>query len=216
MSKFNDYGKKVDAIAKEAFKKYREAEAAYKRAEDQQRKYPQRQGMVDAEYAAKAARAYADFTQAKADMKRAKEEFSAHNAEIAALRKQLVADLDAHYAADPAALDGNTLELLKSGVLKPAEYSRMMDQAQSSGNHTMARMIAKYAGDAAASMGKQYGDNDTRARELRAISYRANDNNGANTLAQFELLADVFNRATNNSGMIDHWDELTATTIDSM
>jgi len=216
MSKFNDYGKKVDAIAREAFKKYREAEAAYKRAEDQQRKYPQRQGIVDAEYAAKAARAFADFTQAKADMKRAKEEFSAHNAEIAALRKQLVADLDKHYSADPAALDGNTLELLKSGVLKPAEYARMMDQAQSSGNHTMARMIAKYAGDAATSAGKQYGENDSRARELRAISYRANDNNGANTLAVFDLMANVYSRATENPYMIDSWDSLTGEAAEKM
>ena len=216
MSKFNDYGKKVDAIAKEAFKKYREAEAAYKRAEDQQRKYPQRQGIVDAEYAAKAARAYADFTQAKADMKRAKEEFSAHNAEIAALRKQLVADLDKHYSADPAALDSNALELLKSGVLKPTEYARMMDQAQSSGNFTMARMIAKYAGDAATSAGKQYGENDSRARELRAISYRANDNNGANTLAVFDLMANVYSRATENPYMIDSWDSLTGEAAEKM
>lgn len=212
MSKFNDYGKQVNAIAKEAFKKYREAEAAYKRAEDQQRKYPQRQGIVDAEYAAKAARAFADFTQAKADMKRAKEEFSAHNAEIAALRKQLAADLDAHYAADPAALDNNTLELLKSGVLKTSEYRRMMDQAQNSGNHTMARMIAKYAGDAA----KQYNDNDTRSRELRAISYMANNNNGANTLAAFDLMADVYSRATNNPYMIDSWDSLTGEVAEKM
>lgn len=216
MSKFNNYGKQVDTIAKQAFEKFRKAEAAYKRAEDQQRKYPQQLGMVDAEYAAKAARAYADFTQAKADMKRAKEEFSAHNAEIAALRKQLVAALDANYAADPAALDGNTLELLKSGILSTSEYSRMMKQAQANGNHTMARMVGKFAADAATSLGKQYGENDSRARELRAISIMANDNNGKNTLAQFDLLADVYRRATENSGMIDHWDELTAQTTENM
>ena len=216
MSKFNDYGKKVDAIAKEAFKKYREAEAAFKRAEDQQRKYPQRQGIVDAEYAAKAARAHADFMQAKADMKNAQAEFSAHNAEIAALRKQLVADLDAHYAADPAALDGNTLELLKSGILSTSEYSRMMQQAQANGNHTMARVIAKYAGDAAISAGKQYGDNDSRVRELRSISFMANDNNGSNTLAAFDLMADVYKRATNNPYMIDSWDSLTGKVAETM
>lgn len=216
MSKFNDYAVKVNTIAKQAFEKFRKAEAAYKRAEDQQRKYPQRQGIVDAEYAAQSARAYADFMQAKADIKRAKEEFSAHNVEIAALRRQLVADLDAHYAADPAALDSNALELLKSGVLKPSEYARMMEQAQSSGNHTMARMVGKFAADAAASLGKQYGENDKRVMELRAISYRAGENNGANTLAAFDLMANVFQRATNNPYMIDSWDSLTGEVAEKM
>lgn len=216
MSKFNSYAVKVNTIAKDAFEKYRKAEAAYKRAEEQQRKYPQRQGIVDAEYAAKAARAYADFMTAKEDFKRAQAEFSGHNAEIAALRKQLVADLDAEYAADPAALDSNALELLKSGVLKTGEYARMMDKAQRDGNYTMARMVAKYAGDAATSAGKQYGENDARARELRAIAYRANDNNGSNTLAAFDLLADVYKRATNNPYMIDSWDDLTGKVAETM
>lgn len=210
MSKFNSYAVKVNAIATEAFKKYREAEKAYKYAEEQQRKYPQRQGIVDAEYAAASARAYADFLTAKENFKRAKDEFSSHNSEIAALRNQLIAALDAEYAANPAALDGNTLELLKSGILKTSEYQRMMQQAQRDGNYTMARMVAKYAGDAATSAGKQYGENDTRARELRAISFMADDNNGNNTLAAFDLMADVYSRATNNPYMIDSWDSLTS------
>lgn len=209
MSKFNEYGKKVNAIATEAFKKYREAEAAFKRAEEQQRKYPQRQGIVDAEYAAASARAYADLLTAKENFKRAKDEFSSHNSEIAALRKQLVADLDANFAADPAALDSNAIELLRSGILKASEYQRMMDKAQRDGNFTMARMVARYAGDAAISAGKQYGENDTRARELRAIAYKADENNGNNTLQAFDLLADVYSRATRNPYMIDSWDDLT-------
>lgn len=212
MSKFNDYGKKVNEIATEAFKKYREAEAAYKRAEDQHRKYPQRQGMVDAEYAAQAARAYADFLTAKENLEQAQEEFSAHNAEIADLRKQLAADIDAHFAADPAALDSNALELLKSGILKGNEYARMMEQAQGSGNHTMARMVAKYAADAA----KQYVDNDPRAMELRAISYSANNSNGSSTLATFDLMAEVFKMATKNPAMIDSWDSLTGEAAENM
>lgn len=216
MGKYYSYAEKVNAIAKEAFKKYREAEAAYKRAEEQQRKYPERQGLVDAEYAAKSARARADYLTAKEAMKAAKAEFSGHNSEIQSLRNQLIADLDAEYAADPAALDSNTLELLKSGILKTSEYQRMMQQARQTGNYTMARMVAKYAGDAAISAGKQYGDNDSRVRELRAISFMANDNNGSNTLAAFDLLADVYKRATNNPYMIDSWDDLTGKVAKTM
>ena len=216
MSKFNSYGKKVNEIATAAFEEYRKAEKAYKAAEETARKYPQRHGTIDAQYAAKSARAQADFLEAKEAFKKAKEAFSSHNKEIAALRKELAAEIDDHYAADPAALDGNTLELLKSGVLKASEYSRLMSKAQSDGNYTMARMISKYASDAAAEMGKRYGDNSAEAREMRAISYAAQQNNGGDTMARFDLMADVYSRATNNPGMIDHWAELTTDAAENM
>lgn len=216
MSKFNDYGKKVDAIAKEAFKKYREAEAAYKRAEDLQRKYPRQQGLVDAEYAAKAARAYADFTQAKADMKRAKEEFSAYNAEIAALRKQLAAEVDEHYAADPAAIDPATLELLKSGIMSPSEYSRLINKSLSEGNYTTARICAKYAAEAGATRAKAFGVNDGKAAEYRAASYLIGMDNGDSVLSAFDMLTDTFQRSIANPYMIDRWDELTGSVIANM
>lgn len=216
MSKFNSYARKVDEIAKAAFEDYRKAEQAYKKAEEQARQYPQRHGMVDAQYAAKSARAQADFLEAKEAMKAAKTAFEGHKSEIAALRKELVSELDDHYAADPAALDSATLELLKSGVLKANEYGKLMDKAQSDGNYTMARMIAKYAGDAAEQRGSKYGQNDEQARVLRGISYTANQNNGNETLQAFDLMGDVYNRAVNNPGMIDHWGELTSNALENM
>ena len=148
MSKFNSYARKVNDIATAAFEEYRKTEQAYKKAEEQARQYPQRMGMIDAQYAAKSARAQADFLEAKEAYRKAKGVLESHKSEIAALRKELIAELDDHYAADPAALDGSTLELLKSGVLKANEYAKLMEKAQSNGNYTMARMIAKYAGDA--------------------------------------------------------------------
>ena len=216
MSKFNSYAKKLDEQARAAFKAYRDAEAAYKKAEQKAREYPQRHGMVDAQYAAKSARAQADFLEAKEAYRKAKGVLESHKSEIAALRKELVAELDDHYAADPAALDSNTLELLKSGVLKANEYAKLMDKAQSDGNYTMARMIAKYAGDAAAERGNKYGQNDEQARVLRGISYTANQNNGNETLQAFDLMGDVYNRAVNNPGMIDHWGELTSNALENM
>ena len=119
--------------------------------------------MVDAQYAAKSARAQADFLEAKEAYRKAKGVLESHKSEIAALRKELVAELDDHYAADPAALDSNTLELLKSGVLKANEYAKLMDKAQAAGNHTMARMIGKYAADAAEEGGNKYGQNSEQA-----------------------------------------------------
>lgn len=209
MGKFNSYGKKVNEIAAAAFEAYRKAEKAYKAAEEQARQYPQRYGMVDAQYAAKSARAQVDYLEAKEAFKAAQRALQSHNSEIAALRKELAAELDDHYAADPAALDGNTLELLKSGVLKANEYAKLLDKAQSDGNYTMARMIAKYAGDAAADVGKRYGDNSEQARTLRAISYTADQNNGNDVLGAFDVMAEAFSRTSNNPAMMDAWGELT-------
>ena len=209
MSKFNSYARKVNDIATAAFEEYRKTEQAYKKAEEQARQYPQRMGMIDAQYAAKSARAQADFLEAKEAYRKAKGVLESHKSEIAALRKELIAELDDHYAADPAALDSATLELLKSGILKPNEYAKLMDAATGRGNHTMERMIAKYAGDAAADVGKKYGDNSEQARTLRAISYTADQNNGNDTLQAFDLMAEVYSRTSKNPAMMDAWGELT-------
>ena len=129
MSKFNHYVKKVDEIAKAAFEEYRKAEAAYKKAEQQRNEYPQRQGMVNAEYAAKSARAQADYLEAKAAFDAAKRAFASHTSEIQAMRKDLAADLEKEYSVNPAALDSNTLELIKSGIMNAGEYMRLLKEA---------------------------------------------------------------------------------------
>lgn len=218
MSRFNDYAKRVNDLATAAFEEYRKAEKEYKAAEEQARKYPQRHGMVDAQYAAKSARAQADYLEAKEAFKKATAAFKSHNSEIAALRKELAEEIKDHYAADPAALDNATLELMKAGILKPNEYSKLMKKAQADGNHTMQRMIAKYAGEAAADIAKKYGEHgrsSEQARELRRIVYAAGQNDGSDTLASFDVLADVYSRATNNPALIDHWGELTAETVEN-
>lgn len=216
MGKFHSYGEKVNEIATAAFNKYRKAEKAYRAAEDQRNKYPQRMGMVDAEYAAKSARAQADYLEAKEAFSKAKITMQNHNIEIAALRKELAAELAAYYAADPAELDHNTLELMKSGILAPHEYAKLMREAASGGNHTMARLIAKYAADAAEARAGKYGQDDDKAITLRTISYTAGQHDGSETLQAFDAMADVYNRAINNPYMIDHWEELTGPIADSI
>lgn len=214
MSKFNQYARKADQIAKAAFEEYRKAEAAYKKAEEQARQYPQRGGMVNAEYAAKSARAHADLIDAKEALRRAQTAFTGHNKEFADIRKELVAAVNEEYSANPDMLDASTLELLKSGILKPSEYTRLMNKAQAENNYTMARMISKYAGDAAAERGNKYGQNDEQARTLRAISYTANRMNGNEYIQNFDYMAEAYKRTANNPAMIDSWGELTSRTVE--
>ena len=91
-----------------------------------------------------------------------------------------------------------------------------MAQARDSGNYTMARVIAQYAKDTATARAKDFGENDDQARELRVISNMAGAINGSNTLAAFDLMADVYNRATKNPAMIDHWEQLTSDAAQNM
>lgn len=213
MSKFNDYARKVDKIAQDIFAEYTEAENALKAAETQSRKYPQPRGAVDYEYAAKSARAQADLAEARNKLKKVQERMAAHNSDIATIRKELAVALDAEYSADPAALDSSTLELLKSGILRDSEYVRLMNSAAEAGNTTMMRIIGKYAADAAEEVSKKYGQGDQRAMNLRAVAYHSTTDDVGDKLGMFDVLAEAFQRTTNNTAMIGHWQELTGSIV---
>ena len=215
MSKFNSYAKKVDEMAKAAFEAYRKAEAAYKKAEEKAREYPQRQGMVNAEYAAKSARAQADYLEAKAAFDDAKRAFASHTSEIQAMRKDLAADLEKEYSVNPAALDSATLELLKSGIMNAGEYTKLLEQAKAANNPTMVRMIGKYAADAAKARGESHGMNDREAQALRMAEYNSRTYTGGDRLEAFDNMVSLYHRCTNNPGMIDHWGEFTAETVEN-
>lgn len=216
MSKFNTYAKRLDTIAKEAFKEYREKEAAYKKAEQRAKEYPQRGGAVNAEYAAKAARAQADLYEARAAFEAARRTFlEKPGASIKAVRSELVAAVNDAFSVDPKQLDGNTLELLKSGIMDSGEYAKLLSEAAAAGNATMVRLIGKYANDAAAEVADKYGMNDRRAAELRAVSYQSRAYTGSVYVDNYDVITDIFNRCTNNPALIDKWDDLTREMVEN-
>ena len=215
MSKFNSYAKKVDEMAKAAFEAYRKAETAYKKAEEKARQYPQRNGFVDAEYAAKSARAQADFLEAKAAFETARRTFRDSETQFNGMRKELAAAIDDAYSVDPAQLDTATLELLKSGILKGSEYAKLLNEAKAASNPTMVRMIGKYAGDAAKARGESHGMNDSEAQAMRYAEYDSRNYTGGDRLQAFDNMVELYHRCTNNPAMIDHWDEFTAETVEN-
>ena len=215
MSKFNSYAKKLDEQARAAFKAYRDAEAAYKKAEQKAREYPQRNGMVNADYAAKSARAQADFLEAKQAYESARRTFRDSDRQFNAMRRELAAAIDDAYSADPAALDSATLELLKSGIMNASEYTKLLEQAKANNNPTMVRMIGKYAADAAKARGESHGMNDREAQALRVAEYNSRTFTGGDRLQAFDNMVELYHRCTNNPGMIDHWDEFTAETVEN-
>lgn len=207
MSKFQSYANRVNEMAQAAFAEYEKAEAELKRAEAKAKEYPERSGgVVTEEYIARAARAKADLLDARGTLHTAQMNLDAHNSDIDAIRKELAAALQDEYAARPDDVDMPTLELLKTGILSADEYARLL---KSAANSTMRRIVRSYASQAAADIAEKYGENDQRAREMRAVSYEYGDESGIK-LAQFDALAEIYRRTANNHGMIGHWDELTA------
>ena len=209
MSKFNHFIRQINDIAAEAFKEYAAAETAYKNAENKKNAFPRRNGL-GADYTAKSARYEADYAEALAAYdKFRKNGFYGYRQRMDEVRKEFVAAVESHFTADPAALDMATLELLKSGILKPAEYNRLMDKAINDNNHTMARMIGQHAKAAA----ENTTDRDT-ATALRSVSYKSNGMNGSNYVEAFDFVTHLYDRCSNNPALYAKWDELAGEVIE--
>lgn len=209
MSEFNHFIRQINDIAAEAFKEYTALETAYKNAESKKNAFPRRNGL-GADYAAKSSRAEADYAEALAAFdKFRKNGFYSYRQRMNEVRKEFVAAVESHFTADPAALDMATLELLKSGILKPAEYNRLMDKAINDSNHTMARMIGQYAKAAA----ENAGDRDT-ATALRSVSYKSNGMNGSNYVEAFDFVTGLYDRCSRNPALYSKWGELAGEVIE--
>ena len=210
MSKFNSYARKVNEIANATFAEYRRAEAAVKSAESRYNAYPRRNG-ADPAYMAKSARAEADLCEARNAFDQMRRHlFDDKRREIGAVRVELEKAVFDAFAADPKAVDMNTLALMNSGILTAAEYNRLIDASTAAGNHTMVRLLAQSAKDRA----DKVNDSDT-AREYRLVAQKGKGMDGRQYLEAFDYMGDVFNRCERNFSLAGKWDELTADVVES-
>ena len=211
------YKEQIEALARETFTELLAKKEAYTTAEAKRRDFPQRGGLVDADYQAKAARAQADFLEAQEAWRATQRNLPGKALEkLAAIRREYAQEMAQRFAVDPSKLDTASLELLKSGIMKPGEYVSMFNRAAQAGNTTMTRMIAKYAREAGEAVAKKYGENDQAARELRAVGYTANIDPARAHLDAFDGVTEIFRRTVDNLGMISHWDELTAQLLEML
>ena len=211
MSKFNNYAKKLNEIANATFTEYQAKSDAVKSAESKYNAYPWRDG-ADPTYLAKSARARADLAEAKAQFEHCRRHlFEEQRKDIAVIRAELVEALGKEYAADPKAVDTNTLALMNSGIMTADEYSRLIDSAIASGNFTMTRLLAQSAADMAE---KTTGDADI-SRSYRLVSHKGKGMDGREYLQAFDFLTDTFNRCERNFALSTKWDELTSPVVDS-
>lgn len=210
MSRFNNYAKRLNEIANGTFEEYRRAEAAVKSAESRYNAYPRRNN-ADPAYMAKSARAEADLAEARNAFDQMRRHlFDDKRREIAAVRAELEKAVFDAFAADPKAVDMNTLALMNSGILTAAEYDRLIDASTAAGNHTMVRLLAQSAKDRA----DKVNDSDT-AREYRLVAQKGKGANGREFLEAFDYMGDVFNRCERNFSLAGKWDELTADVVEN-
>ena len=210
MSKFNNYAKKLNEIANATFTEYREKSDAVKSAESRHNAYPRRNN-ADPAYMAKSARAEADLAEARNAFDQMRRHlFDDKRKEIAAVRAELEKAVGDAFAADPKAVDTNTLALMNSGIMTANEYSRLIDYAIASGNFTMTRLLAKSAAD----MAEKVTDSDV-ARSYRLVSHKGKGMDGREYLQAFDFLTDTFNRCERNFALSTKWDELTSPVVDS-
>lgn len=112
---------------------------------------------------------------ATAELKAAQQDFTraarkivyGYSDTVEKLKQELSNAVDAATLVDPAAVDGNALALLNSGIMNAADYKHMLEQFKD--NSTMRRMIGKYAKDAA----EARKDDKTECTALRVLSSEA-------------------------------------------
>lgn len=212
MSKYNEYVRKLDNLARSSFEAYAKAKETYDKAEKrykEDRRPSSGIWVADAERIARAAHAEGDWVTAQDTFKKAKMEYERSLDEVDRIRAELEQRINADMIANPAALDANTLELLKSGILKPQEYAHLLEK--NSDNPTMRRMIGEYARQRAAAAER---DNDRQARAaFNVVAQDAQNSDGRQYLEVFDAISGVYRRCVNNPAMIGHWESLTAEPI---
>lgn len=212
MSKYNSYAKRVDEHAKENFAAFLKAQSELEAAEKYYNANKRPNGIWvvhDNETIARTADAEAKYYAKKSAYEAARRAFASSVDKIPEIRAELQRLIEADLSANPDHLDNNTMELLKSGILKPEEYARLLDRF--SDNPTMVRMIGHYA--EAQTRNEQLPVKDRTA--YSAAAHAARNANGGDKLEAMDYLADVYGRCVRNPAMISHWDELTGKVMEA-
>lgn len=220
MSKYGKYARRLDSAAKKIFEEIQKAETDFERAEQARRDHPViRGGFVDADKAAAAARAEADYREAQTALYRARRDLPEKGErELREIRAELADAINRAYTIDPSKMDIATLELMKSGICKAADYEKLFADVDEE-NTTMIRLIASHAKKAyeSALEARERGEgfDEKEAARLYAIGTQGQEVTEKNLLGAFDGLTHIYQRTMNNTAMIDSWEQLTSPIIEN-
>lgn len=147
MSKYNTYARQLDAAFRTArdeyAKSYAELQAAQQANEDAGAWRPDDDA---ANKQLRVATTALELNKAEAAFKITETKvWPEFDAKCKELRKELEKDVQKDGLANPDAIDANTVELLKAGVLTVEDYYSLAERYE--GNSTMLRLLGKYALD---------------------------------------------------------------------
>lgn len=208
MSKFNQYARRIDEIVKEAAEGYRKAKAAVIDAENIAKKANDRRGL-NADARLEASVADAKLQKARDDFRNVKFNLAKINDAVAGVRKEFIAAVDEEYAAKPADIDLQTVELLRSGILNERDYTNLLNTAP---NRTMKKMIADafekwVAGNSMIERAKAY--------DLQRMIAAQKQDDSRKVIDAFDYLADAASRASRNDALFDRWDEIAGNIVEN-
>lgn len=215
MSKFKSYAERMDALATETREKVLNAERELSEAEEARNKLAALRGTTP-EYLAKMAGAEASLQIARAkrdDLRKILPDMIAR--EIKSIKAELEKAIDDAFSADPKAIDPATMTLLDSGIMRPAEYQRLLTAAIDDGNSTMARLIGAAAEKASEKVAEKYGNTDEKAQQYRAVSINAQRFGGDVYRQNFEVLEYTLTRCAHNIALWPQWESLTSEIIEN-
>lgn len=206
MTRYNDYAKRIDAAARDALAVIVAADERVKRAEklaqdanashDARRIHHAKGDLLDAQDEVRAARKSAENTLEI----------------IGGIRKELGAAIDRDNIVNESDVDAAAVELLRSGVMTPADYNAMANRFSS--NRTMLRLCAKYAQDAAREA--QSANDERMATDYRTLAVRVNESlSGRRYESGVEVIVDAFTRCIRNHAMIKDYPALTSDIVEN-
>lgn len=182
MTKYNVYAKQLDAAFRTArdeyAKSYAELQAAQQANEDAGAWRPDDDA---ANKQLRVATTALELNKAEAAFKITETKvWPEFDAKCKELRKELEKDVQKDGLANPDAIDANTVELLKAGVLTVEDYYSLAERYE--GNSTMLRLLGKYALDESIASG-----DIKEAAALRMFSDNCKNGAGAVLRAWNEL-----------------------------
>ncbi len=182
MSRYNTYAQRLDTTFRSAREEYA---AAYdnlvqaRRADTDAKAWRPNDTAEDKQL--RTATAALDLSKAEAEFKIADGRiWSEFDMKCKELRKELEKDVQKDGLANPDAIDANTVELLKAGVLTVEDYYSLAERYE--GNSTMLRLLGKYALDESIASG-----DIKEAAALRMLSDNCKNGAGAVLRAWNEL-----------------------------
>lgn len=202
MGKYNSYAKRLDSLAREAFRAYEKAESEYLKAEKDHSEHPVKSGWgAIPEEQVTAKMMEIKFMKAEEGFKKAKEAYRRTLKEAGKIRAELYNEILEDLSAKPGELDEKVISLLSSGLCSPREIVRLYEEADSV---TTKRYIAEFAKNEANKEGLSR-DEITMLNGLIADSHALVDPDKTEALQTFDVGIEILGRCVNNPSMISFW-----------